>query len=133
MNSLMIGADHRGVGLVGEVAVAVEYADLCVGDGCCRPFGRLVDDGHAVGPGEEQCRCGDGVELAGPVLPVFLGVALSRDGRGGGEARGPQRAGAKAIDLLFGHLQDVDQHGDDGSVVVAPGERRLDALDRPGG
>ena len=82
-------------------------------------------------PARNRVSRGDRVELAGLVPPVLLCVALSRDGRGGGEAHGPQRAGPKTVDLVIGHLQDVDQHGDDGRVVVAPGERRLDALDRP--
>ena len=41
MNWVMIGADHCGVGLVGEVAVPFEHADLGVGDGCCGPIGGL--------------------------------------------------------------------------------------------
>ena len=72
------------------------------------------------------------VELAGLVDPVLLGAALPGDGGGGGEADRPQRAGPEGVDLVVGHLQDVDEHGDDGGVVVASGQRRLDALDRAG-
>ena len=126
------GGDHCGVGLVREVAVAVEQLDARSGDRARRPFGRFDDAGDAVRALEQQGRSGDRVELTWLIDPAVFDPALPRDGGRGGDADRPQRALPQGVDLLVGHLQDVDQHGDDGRIVVAGGECGLDRLDRAG-
>ena len=86
------GGDHGGVGLVGEVAVPVEHADLGVGDGGRRPIGRLGHDRDAVGAGQEERRGGDRRRTgrAGTPSPPRLGTPGGRCGRRRG---GPATAG----------------------------------------
>ena len=113
--------DHRRVGPVGEVGVAVEHADLGAGDRGRRGVRGFGHDRHAVGPGQQQRRRGDPGELAraGRPSPPRPGTRGGWSGRR--RAAPAKRAGAEGVRSLVGQLQDVDEQRRRSPRLVARG------------